>query len=103
MAERNLIREMLEEELDRNMRAQATYAAERDSLPRGSVSVKTRGAKRYCYLKYRDGKRIVTDYVGIADAVEDDLRARIEQRKAAEAAICQLKAEQQYIERALKL
>lgn len=55
MPERNIVVEMLEEELDRNARAQAAYAAERDRLPRGSVCVKTRGSKAYCYLKYRDG------------------------------------------------
>ena len=103
MAEKNLIREMLEEELDRNRRAQTAYIAERDSLPRGSIRVKTRGVKRYCYLKFRDGKKTITDYVGVADAVEEKLRAQVEQRKALESTIQQLKSEQRYIERALKL
>ena len=103
MPEQNLIREMLEEELDRNARAQAAYAAERDALPRGSVTIKTRGSKRYCYLKYRSGARTVTDYMGAADVVEEDLRAQVARRKATEAAIRQLKDEQRYIERALNL
>lgn len=103
MTEGNLVREMLEEELDRNRRAQAAYTAERDSLPRGSVSVKKRGTKRYCYLKFRDGKKTVTDYVGIADVVEDNLRAQIEKRKSVESMLRQLKSEQRYIERALRL
>ena len=38
MAERNIIAEMLEEELDRNARAQAAYAAELGRLPRGRRS-----------------------------------------------------------------
>lgn len=103
MAERNIIAEMLEEELDRNARAQAAYAAERDRLPKGSVCVKTRGSKSYCYLKYREGKRTVTQYAGIAPAVEDDLRAQVARRKEVEATIKQLKAEQRYIEEALAL
>ena len=103
MAERNMIREMLEEELDRNSRAQEAYAAERDELPRGSVAVKLRGGKAYCYLKYRDGSRIVTDYVGTAAKVEADLRAAVARRKEIEATIRQLKDEQAYIERALAL
>ena len=103
MAERNMIREMLEEELDRNSRAQEAYAAERDRLPRGSVAVKRRGDKAYCYLKYRDGSRIVTDYVGTAGKVEADLRAAVARRKEVEAAIRQLRDEQAYIERALAL
>ena len=103
MAERNIIVEMLEEELDRNARAQAAYAAERDRLPKGSVCVKTRGSKAYCYLKYRDGKRTVTRYAGIALEVEENLRAQVARRKEVEAAIKELKAEQRYIEKALAL
>ena len=103
MAERNIIVEMLEEELDRNARAQAAYVAERDRLPRGSVCVKTRGGKAYCYLKYREGRRTVTRYAGVAPAVEEGLRAKVARRKEVEAALRQLKAEQRYIERALAL
>lgn len=103
MPERNIVVEMLEEELDRNARAQAAYAAERDRLPRGSVCVKTRGSKAYCYLKYRDGQRTVTKYAGIALVVEEDLRAQVARRKEVEATIKQLKAEQRYIEKALAL
>ena len=103
MPERNLIVEMLEEELDRNARAQAAYALERDRLPQGSVRVKRRGGKAYCYLKRRDGKRTVTDYAGIASKVEADLRAQVARRKEIEAAIGQLKREQRFIEKALSL
>ncbi len=103
MAERNIIALMLEEELDRNARAQAAYAAELDRLPRGSVCVKTRGSRAYCYLKYRDGQRTVTQYAGVALEVEEDLRARVARRKEVEAAIKQLKVEKRYIEKALAL
>lgn len=98
-----MIREMLEEELDRNTRAQEAYAAERDRLPKGSVTVKRRGGKAYCYLKYRDGSRIVTDYVGTAPKVEAELRAAVARRKEIEASIRQLRDERSYIERALAL
>ena len=103
MVERNLITEMLEEELDRNARAQEAYAAERDRLPKGSLCVKKRGSRSYCYLKYRDGERTVTDYMGTAPEVEESLRGQIARRKEIEAGLRQLKAEQRYIERALAL
>lgn len=103
MPEANIIREMLEEELDRNLRAQAAYSAERDSLPRGSVRIKRRGDKAYCYLKRREGSRIVTEYIGVADKVEENLRSQIDRRKEIEATIHQLVHEQQFIERALEL
>ena len=101
--ERNIIAEMLEEELDRNGRARAAYAAELDSLPRGSVRVKTRGDRAYCYLKRREGGRTVTEYVGVADKVEEELRSQVARRKEVEAAIGQLDSERRYIERALAL
>lgn len=97
-----MIREMLVEELDRNARARASYEAVRNSLPRGSVVVKRRGDKAYCYLKYRDGKRTVTDYAGTAEAAEADLREKVARRRAVEAAIRQLEAERRYIEKALR-
>jgi len=103
MTERSLIIEMLEEELDRNVRAQKAYVEERNRLPRGSVCVKRRGEKAYCYLKYREGARTITDYAGVANKVEEKLRAQIARRKDIEATIRQLKAEQRYIEKALSL
>ena len=103
MTERNLIIEMLEEELDRNVRAQKAYVEEHNRLPRGSICVKRRGEKAYCYLKYREGTRTITDYAGVADKVEEKLRTQIARRKDIEAAIRQLKAEQRYIEKALSL
>ena len=102
MAE-NMIREMLEEELDRNSRAQEAYVAACNGLPKGSITIKRRGNKEYCYLKYRDGARIVTEYVGAAQKVETGLRSAVARRKEIEASIRQLKEEQAYIERALAL
>lgn len=103
MARGNIIREMLEEELDRNLRAQAAYAIECDRLPQGSVRVKRRGGKAYCYLKRRDGSRTVTEYAGVASKVEEDLRAQVARRKELEAAIRQLAEERRFIEKALAL
>ena len=94
---------MLEEELDRNRRAQAAYASELDCLPKGSVRIKRRGDKSYCYLKRRDGSRTVTDYVGIASKVEEELRTQVARRRELEDAIRQLVSEQRFIEKALAL
>lgn len=79
-----MIRELLEEEPDRNSRVQEAYATERDELSRGSVTVKQRGGKAYCHLKYRDGSRTVTDYVGTAAKAEAGLRAAVARHKEVE-------------------
>ena len=102
-AKRNLVREMLEEELDRNLRAQAAYAASRDALPKGSVTVKRRGERTYCYLKYREGGKVVTRYVGAGSDAEASARRDAARRKELDALLRQLRAEQAYLEKALAL
>ena len=99
----NFVRDMLEEELERNGRACAAYEAEIARLPRGSVEVRRRGSREYCYLKYRDGSRVVTEYAGPAEKVEGELRSAVERRRAAEATLRRLDAERRFTERALGL
>ena len=98
----NLIKSMLEEELDRNLRAQKAYKALVGTLPKGSIKVMRRNKKAYCYLRYRVGNKVKTDYAGKADVVEVELREKIAQRNTAMQELRQLKKEQLYIEKALK-
>lgn len=98
-----VIRGVLQEELERNTRAQLAYRAEIEALPKGSVTVKERGGKRYCYLTYREGRRVRTDYVGIADVVEEDLRIKVEQRRSLEKVLRHLKSEERFMRKALRL
>lgn len=102
MDEVNIIKDTLIEELDRNMRSRRAYELECEKLPRGSVSMRKRGKKMYCYLKFREGSRIVTEYVGAADKVQDELCRQISRRKELEAVIKRLKREEQFIEKALR-
>lgn len=98
----NIIKETLREELDRNLRSQHAYEIEIGGLPRGSVSVRMRGEHEYCYLKYRDGRRTITEYVGPASRVERGLREQVRRRKEAQAILKRLKHEQAFIEKALR-
>lgn len=102
MEETSIIKETLIEELDRTRRSRRAYELECAKLPRGSVTVRKRGNKMYCYLKFREGARTVTDYVGIAELVEDDLRTRIARRKELESVIKRLDREERFIEKALR-
>ena len=102
MPETNIIKETLVEELDRNRRSQRAYELECAKLPRGSVTIRPRGHKAYCYLKFRDGEHVITEYVGTADAIENELRAQIARRKELESVIKQLKHEERFIEKALR-
>jgi hypothetical protein len=102
MEETNIIRETLIEELDRNKRSLRAYEIEREKLPKGSVTVRARGNKTYCYLKYRDGERTVTQYVGPTTQVEEELRAQVARRRELESVIRRLKNESRFIEKALR-
>ena len=98
----NIIKDSLKEELDRNRRAQHAYLAEHSQLPRGSVTNRKRGDRTYTYLKYREGDKVRTDYVGIAEQVESEIREQVDQRKELEAAIQRLKHEERFIKKALR-
>jgi len=102
MAELNIVRDTLVEELECNVRSRCVYEQERAELPKGSVTVRMRGNRAYCYLKFREGAHTITKYVGAADLVEDDLRSQIARRKELESVIKRLKHEEQFIEKALR-
>lgn len=61
----------------------AKYQEEYDRLPKGSLSEKKTGDKTYYYLKYREGKKVVSEYVSKSRI--DEIRAQLEKRKHIEA------------------
>lgn len=98
----SIIKETLVEELDRTIRSRRAYEVECAKLPRGSVTVRTRGNRSYCYLKFREGDRTVTDYVGVADKVEGELRRQVSRRKELESVIKRLKHEELFLRKVLR-
>lgn len=76
---------VLKEELERIQRNIASYESLLLSLPKGYLSEQRLKSKVYCYRKRREGKRILSEYIGPAGspdakkAVEDyEQRKRIE-------------------------
>lgn len=67
------------------------YREEYENLPKGAISEKVVGDKTYYYLKYRDGKKVVSKYVSKADI--DTLREQVEKRKHIEVMIKSLMEE----------
>ena len=59
-----VIDSVLEEELARLRALRERYAAEHAALPHGSVVIKIKSGHRYAYRAFREGRRVVTDYVG---------------------------------------
>ena len=76
------------------------YREEYESLPKGTIFEKVVGDKTYYYLKYRDGKKVVSKYVGKSDI--DTLREQVEKRKHIEAMIKSLTEELNIANRVLE-
>ncbi len=73
---------VLREELQRLKALRARYASELAKIPTGSVVMKLKSGHRYAYRAYREGPRVVTDYIGpeasqrVSRAVEQQQKRR---------------------------
>ena len=67
------------------------YEQVKSALPKGTICEKHIGNKDYYYLKYRDGDRIVSDYIHKEDL--ENLTELVEHRKHVELMIRSLKDE----------
>lgn len=70
------------------------YLQQLKELPRGSITVKNVGTNTYYYLKYRNGKKVITDYLGKDDERVRNVRTELEKRRHIEAMITHLRTEQ---------
>jgi len=101
--ESTIIKGILEDELERTRRMLNTYVEKYNSLKKGSIYVRTIGGSRYSYLSYRDGKKVISEYIGPAGCKEEkNIKDQIEERKRIKNLIKDMKLEQKEIERALK-
>ena len=96
----NLILSMVIQEKKRIEYMLAKYSEEYQHLPKGAISEKKNGEKTYYYLKYRDGKKVVSKYVSKANV--DILRSQIERRKHIEVMIKSLQEELSIADRILE-
>ena len=93
----NVIESMLFEERQRNLDMQKSYTDEINNLPKGSVVVKKIGNKEYCYLKYRQGEKFVSQYMGHASEKAEQLKNDVEKRRHFEKLLRELRAEYKLI------
>ena len=90
-----LITSVLNNEAKRNEQMILEYQQLLETLPKGSLICR----KNYYYLKYRDGKKVVTKYIG-KDA--EDTEELIEKRKHAETMMKSLEEELKIANKALE-
>lgn len=68
------------------------YLQAKDKLPKGVLSEKKVAHKTYYYLKYRDGKRVISQYIPVSEV--EEIREQVEHRKHIEIMIRSLYEEQ---------
>jgi predicted subunit of tRNA(5-methylaminomethyl-2-thiouridylate) methyltransferase len=59
----SILKSVLEEELERNLRNQKIYKEMLSNLPKGSIYISNRNGKQYIYRKNRVGKKIINEYI----------------------------------------
>ncbi len=95
----SVLEDVLEEEYARSSRLLDLMEQEIGLLPKGSIRMRNIKGHEYCYLNYRVGDKVKSDYVPAKEV--DELRAKIERRRALAAAIREQKQSQKQIIRAL--
>jgi len=80
----------------------ASYLEQLETLPKGSVIAKTIGQNVYYYLKYRNGKKVFSDYLGKNGEKVAAVRAELEKRRHIETMVAQLQAEQRVAAKVLE-
>lgn len=88
------------QERERIDRMLAKYREELETLPKGTISEKKAGQSTYFYLKYRDGKRVISKYVPQKDV--ETVREQVEKRRHIETMIRSLQEERAIAEKALE-
>lgn len=71
---------VIEKEKQRNENMRSAYEKRMSDLPRGSLFIRNINGKKYCYLRYREGKKVVQKYAGTIQQ-EETIREKIAERE----------------------
>ena len=88
------------QEKERIDRMLAKYQEELEMLPKGTISEKKVKQSTYFYLKYREGKKVISRYIPQKDV--DAVREQVEKRRHIETMIRSLQEERAIDEKALE-
>ncbi|MGE0084497.1 MAG: hypothetical protein AB7S75_08745 [Desulfococcaceae bacterium] len=96
------LKNIMQEEHQRLKALSEKYRVEIGSLPKGSISVKKRGQKKYLYLAYRQKKKVISEYIGPAESEHSEtIIKKINIRKNYEIKLKQVKTDLKEIEKVL--
>lgn len=98
-----VVKAVFQDELERNQRLTARYEKELLSLPKGSVFKRKIGNKEYLYLNYREGKKVISKFLGKSEEFNiNELQIQLDKRKEYKQLLKKLKLEQNELLKALK-
>lgn len=83
----------------RNEKMIIEYTNELETLPRGKITPKTVNGKTYYYLYYRDGKKVVSKYIGKNEDSLTSIREGLTRRSQIEEIMKKLKEEKAKIKK----
>ena len=98
----SVIKGVLLEEKERNLRMQNLYLQEISMLPKGTIVNKSKKSGDYYYLSYRSGKQVVSDYLGKDIKKVQEVQQNIDKRKHLEGLVKNLKSELKLISKVVK-
>lgn len=99
----DLIISVFKDEYERNTRIIARYEKEVQELPKGSIFKRKIGNQEYIYLNYREGKKVVSKFVGNVSSIDfSDLENKVLRRKELTKLLKKLYKEQKELEKELK-
>ena len=88
---------VLKEEKSRNLEMQEMYEKELESLRKGSVGERKVANNTYYYLKYREGNKIITEYLGKDKEKAERVNYETARRKYIKSVLKRLKLEYKQI------
>jgi hypothetical protein len=99
----SVIFHVLKEEFERLLETEASYTKAIAGMPRGTPRIRQRRKKNYLYLEYRDGDRVVHDYIGPQDSEKTkEVLEKVAQRKRYEKLLKETKSALKDVRKALR-
>jgi len=93
---------LIADEAKRIKALKESYEQQLSLLPKGTLRTRRRGKHEYYYLSFRDGEKVITDYVGKDEKKINELRESLEKRKHVEDILQQLNRELSVAKRILE-
>ncbi len=95
----SMLMTVISREYARNENMIIEYTKELETLPKGKITPKTVNGKTYYYLYYRDGKKVVSKYLGKDEKRISEVREQLNRRSQIERIIKRLKEERAQIKK----